>query len=158
MLILMGDLNAKIGSNNTDRERVMGRHGDGNMNENGELLADFCAINNLIVGGTLFPHKTCHKVTWVSPDHQTENQIDHIIIKQRFRSSLQDVKARRGAYIGSDHHLVVAKIKIRLSASKKQLHNPRVKYVVKKLKSPEVKQEFRIKLQSRFEPLQEHEK
>ena len=120
MLILMGDLNAKVGSNNTDREKVMGRHGHGNMNENGELLADFCAINNLIVGGTLFPHKTCHKVTWVSPDHQTENQIDHIIIKQRFRSSLQDVKARRGADIGSDHHLVVAKIKIRLSTRKKQ--------------------------------------
>ena len=66
MLILMGDLNAKIGSNNTDRERVMVRHGDGNMNENGELLADFCAINNLTVGGALFLHKTCQKVTWAS--------------------------------------------------------------------------------------------
>ena len=61
------------------------------------------------------------------PDHQTDNQIDHIIIKHGFRSLLQDVKARRGADIGSDHHLIVAKIKIRLSVRKKQQHNPRVK-------------------------------
>ena len=70
---------------------------------------------------------------------------------------MHEVKARRGADIGSDHHLVVAKIKIRLSARKKQQHNPRVKYDVKKLKSPEVKQEFKIQLQTCFEPLQELE-
>ena len=68
-------------------------------------------MNNLIVGGTLFPHKTCHKDTLVSPEHQTENQIDHIIIKQSFRSSLQDVKVRRGADIVSDHHLEVCQNK-----------------------------------------------
>ena len=56
-----------------------------------------------------------------------------------------------------NHHLVVSKIKIRLSARKKQQHNPRVKYDVKKLKSPEVKQEYRIKFQNRFAPLHENE-
>ena len=134
----------------------MGRHGVGTINENGELLAHFCAANHLVVGGTLFPHKTRHKVTWVSPDHQTENQIDHVMVKQRFRSSLQDVRARRGADIGSDHHLVVAKIKIRLSSRKKH-QNPRVRYDVRKLKNQEEKQAFQIKLQNRFELLQTNE-
>ena len=97
MLILMGDMNAKVGSSNTDREREMGRHGLGDMNENGEMLADFCAVNNLVIGGTLFPHCCHHKATWILPDHQTENQIDHVIIRQCWRTSLQDVRARRGA-------------------------------------------------------------
>ena len=49
MTILMGDLNAKIGSDNSGYEEVMGRQGLGKMNENGEMLADFCAFNNMII-------------------------------------------------------------------------------------------------------------
>jgi len=54
----MGDMNAKFGSNNEDSEHVMGRHGIGNMTENGELFGDLCARCDLIIGGTVFPHKT----------------------------------------------------------------------------------------------------
>ena len=56
MLIVMGDLNAKVGNDNTGREREMGRNGVEQMNENGKLLADFCSANELVIGGTLFPH------------------------------------------------------------------------------------------------------
>ncbi|VDP82770.1 unnamed protein product, partial [Schistosoma mattheei] len=34
LTILMGDLNAKVGMNNTGYEDIMGRHGLGEMNEN----------------------------------------------------------------------------------------------------------------------------
>ena len=153
MLTLMGEKNAKVGSNKTDREREVGRHGLGDMNENGEMLADFCALNNLVIGGTLFPHHCQHKATWISPDHQTENQIDHIIIRQRWRTSLQDVRARRGADIGSDHHLVIAKLKVRLSARKRQ-PNPRVRFNVGKFRKQDVKQDFKISLYNPFEVLQ----
>ena len=156
MLILMGDMNSKVGTDNTDREREMGQYGLGEMNNNGELLADFCATNSLVIGGTIFPHKRCHKATWVSPDHKTENQIDHIMVRQRYRSSLQDVRVRRGADINSDHHLVVAKIKMRLSARETQ-RNPRKKFNVKRLKEVDVKQTFQISLQNRFQVLQTEE-
>ena len=36
MKIVMGDLNAKVGNNNTDHDRTMGKEGCGTMNENGE--------------------------------------------------------------------------------------------------------------------------
>ena len=75
--ILMGDLNAKVGSDNSGRELTMGRHGTGEQNENGELFTTFCTFNDLVIGGTLFPHKTIHKNSWISPDGRTENQIDH---------------------------------------------------------------------------------
>ena len=65
--IVMGDANAKIGSDNTGYEDIMGRHGLGTMNNNGERLADMCAFNRLIIGGSIFPHKRIHKITWVSP-------------------------------------------------------------------------------------------
>lgn len=59
----MGDLNAKVGSDNSGYERLIGHHGKGEMNENGQLFTDFCAENNLVIGGTLFPHKDIHKTT-----------------------------------------------------------------------------------------------
>lgn len=74
--ILMGDFNAKIGSDNTGYDDIMGTHGLGQMNENGERFADLCSLNQLVIGGSIFPHKA----TWRSPDHVTSNQIDHICI------------------------------------------------------------------------------
>ena len=59
----MGDTNAKVGSDNTGREEIMGKHGLGTMNENGELFVDFCTFNDLVIGGSVFPHKTMHKAT-----------------------------------------------------------------------------------------------
>jgi len=40
---VIGDMNAQIGSNNEGSEYVMGRHGVGNMTENGELFSEPCA-------------------------------------------------------------------------------------------------------------------
>ena len=112
--VLLGDFNAKIGTDNTGYERVMGTHGLGEMNENGGMFLDTCAQYEFVVGGSVFPHKNIHKATWVSPDHTTTNQIDHICINTKFRRSLLDVKAKRGADVASDHHLVTAKLKLKL--------------------------------------------
>ena len=50
MLLRMGDLNAKIGSCNKNRERTMGVHGIGEMNNNGERLANLCYEIGLVIG------------------------------------------------------------------------------------------------------------
>ena len=75
----------------------MGVHGLGVLNDNGERFVNACATNNIVIGGSAFPHKRIHKATWASPDQVTENQIDHIGINQMFRISLQDVREKRGA-------------------------------------------------------------
>ena len=60
----------------------MGSHGHGLMNENGKLFTftDFCEQNDLIIGSIIFPHLDIHKITWISPDQKTKNQIDHMAI------------------------------------------------------------------------------
>ncbi len=99
----------------------MSRHGALAMNDNyGERLCDFCESNCLAVGGTLFQHKTIHKLTWKSPDGSTESQIDHIIINNRWRRSLNDVRVRRAADVGSDHHLTLKLRKVRHGAGRKK--------------------------------------
>ena len=53
--IITGDMNAKVGEDNTGRELIVGKHGVGEQNENGELFTDFCTSNDLVIGGSLPP-------------------------------------------------------------------------------------------------------
>ena len=153
IIILMGDMNAKVGRDNRGKERIMGQHGaDATMNENGELLTDFCEANEMVIGGSLFPHRDCHKVTWVSPDQRTHNQIDHVIISRRWRSSLQDVRVKRGADVGSDHHLLMAKVKVRMAKLVKA-KSGRARYNINRFKERDVRDSFQLKLSNRFQPL-----
>jgi len=78
MLLIIGDVNAKVGSN---CETAMGKHGCGVMNDNCERLVDFCLNNNYVIASTIFAHRDIPKLIWKSPDGRTSNQIDHIIIK-----------------------------------------------------------------------------
>ncbi|VDO70641.1 unnamed protein product [Schistosoma curassoni] len=110
----MGDLNTKVGMNDTGYENIMGWHGLGERNENGESFANLCAFNKIVIRSTIFPHKRIHKATWISPDHTTENQIDHIYVSKTFGRAMEDVRTRTGGEIASDHYLVVAKMKLKL--------------------------------------------
>ena len=151
--ILMGDFNAKVDNENEGFENCMGQHGLGEMNENGELFASTCANYNLVIGGTVFPHKNIHKGTWVSPDHVTVNQIDHICISKKFRRSLLDVIVKRGADVFSDHHLVVAKLKLKLKKNRNGSERRKPKYNVNFLKDWAVKDEYEIELDNRYQVL-----
>lgn len=139
--ILMGDFNAKIGEYNIGYKEVMGTHGLGEMSENGEKFIDICALNKFVIGGSIFPHKKIHKATWVSPDHITENQIDHICISKKFRRSLQDVTVKRGADVASDHHLLTARLKLKLKKNRTEETGNRQKYNVSLLTDAEIREE-----------------
>ena len=152
----MGDLNVKMGGDNKGYELVMGNHGLGEMNENGELFADLCANNDLVIGGSIFPHKKIHKATWCSPDNITENQIDHFCIARKFRRSLHDVRAMRGVDVGSDHHLLVATLKLKLKRCQSQ-QQARTKYNVAHLRDPSVAEAFQINLRNWFQALEDIE-
>ena len=127
--------------------------GIGNMNENGELFSELCAKYDLIMGGTVFPHKTRNKVSWVSPDNITENQTDPIAISKRFRRSLLDVRNKRGADIGSDHHLMIANFRFKILAAKKEFETRRKKCKVQKLQKTSIRGGFKLELKNRFSVL-----
>ena len=157
MLIVTGDMNAKVGNDNWAHESVMGKHGLGQRNDNGERLCDMCDMNELVITGTLFPHKTIHKVTWVSPDGNTMNQIDHVLISRRFRNSVKDTRVYRSADIGSDHHLVCTVVKLRLSKQTAGKKRCRVKYDTARLRNEEVLRQFNVALQNRYQVLENEE-
>ena len=112
VLFIIGDWNAKVGSQETPG--VTGKSGLGVQNEAGQRLTEFCQENTLVIANTLFEQHKRRLYTWTSPDGQHRNQIDYIFCSQRWRSSIQSAKTRRGADCGSDHELLIAKFRLKL--------------------------------------------
>ena len=149
--LIMADFNENIGSDNQGYENVIGVHGLGVMNDNGERFVDACAINNTVIGGSVFTHKRIHKATWVSPDQVT----DHIGINKMFRRSRQDVRVKRGADVASDHHLVTTRLKLKLRRNGVKQERRKARYNVDFLKDPRTAEEYKFALANRFKVLQE---
>ena len=97
----------------------------------------------------MFPHKNIHKYTWTAPNGRVRNQIDHVAVNGRFKRSARDTRSYRGADSGSDHYLVITTVRLRLLGIVKNTSNAR-RYDTAKLKIPEVKQQFQIKLRNGF--------
>ena len=99
VLFIIGDWNAKVGSQETPG--VTGIFGLGMWNEAGQRLREFCQQNALVIANTLlFQQHKRRLYTWTSPDGQHQNQIDYILCSQRWRSSIQSTKTA-GADRGS---------------------------------------------------------
>ena len=141
---MQGDWNANIGED-ADENWIgtCGRYCNTKLNERGLRLLEFATHNDLMLANTFGPHQTPRRATWHSPNGKYHNQIDYIMVRKRFRSSVNIVKTRgfAGADIGSDHELVMMTFKRHLKRVKK-LGHARIKFDLEKLKDPEVAKAF----------------
>ena len=68
VLFIIGDWNAKVGSQETPG--VTGKFGLGLWNEAGQRLTEFFQENAIIIANTLFQKHRRRLYTWISPDGQ----------------------------------------------------------------------------------------
>ena len=68
VLFIIGDWNAKVGSQETPG--VTGKFGLGMRNEAGQRLMEFSQENTLVIANTLFQQHKRRLYTWMSPDGQ----------------------------------------------------------------------------------------
>ncbi|KIH43775.1 endonuclease/exonuclease/phosphatase family protein [Ancylostoma duodenale] len=118
-IIVAGDTNAHVGSRREGWEETLGHFGHGGMNDNGLRLLTFAASNSLLIDNSYFQHPRKHKLTWRCPKGTDSAVLDYFLIPSRFHSSFQDIRLMRGADCGSDHHLMVMKVKLRLKRNKR---------------------------------------
>ena len=77
VLFIIGDWNAKVGSQESPRVTV--KFGLGIWNEAGQRIIEFCQENALVIANTLFQQQKRKLFIWTSPDGQYQNQIYYII-------------------------------------------------------------------------------
>ena len=80
VLFIIGDWNAKVGSQETPG--VTGKLCLGVQNETGQRLIEFYQKNTLVIANTLFQKHKRQLYTWTSPDGQHRNQTDYILCSQ----------------------------------------------------------------------------
>ena len=110
VLFFIGDWNAKIGSQETPG--VAGKFGLGIQSEAGQRLIELCQENSLVLANTLFQQHKKRLYTWTSQDDRQQNKIDYILCSQAWRRSIQLAKTRPGPDCGSDHELLIAKLRL----------------------------------------------
>jgi hypothetical protein len=65
----------------------------------------------------MFPHSDIHKYAQTSLGGKTHNHIEHVLTDKRWHSSVDHVKFLRQDNCDTNHYLVVAEIRQRLSVS-----------------------------------------
>jgi endonuclease/exonuclease/phosphatase family metal-dependent hydrolase len=120
MKILLRDFNAKVGKEDIFKPTIGNESLHEISNDNGVMLVNYATSKNLRVKSTMFPHHNNHKYSWMSPDGETHNQIDRILVDRRRHSNVLDVRSFRAADCSSDHYLVVTKVRERLAVKKQR--------------------------------------
>jgi len=109
MKIHLVDFNAKVERENIFKPTIGKESLHQDSNDNGVRMVNFATSKNL-AKSTMFSHRNIHKHKWTSPDGQTRNQTELILIDRRRHSSILDVRSFRGADCDTDHYLVVANL------------------------------------------------
>ncbi|XP_038073053.1 craniofacial development protein 2-like [Patiria miniata] len=85
-------------------------------------LLEFAKSHRLTLANTRHPHHKLFRTasTWHSPNAQTHNQIDFILVPQRFKFSVNKANKRTflGADIGSEHDLVLPTFTLKLKVKR----------------------------------------
>ena len=110
VLFIIGDWNAKVGSQETPG--VTDRFGLGVQNEAGQRQIEFSQENALVTANTLFQQRKALHMDITRGQHQ--NQIDYILCSKMWRSSIQSTKTRPGVDSGLYHELLIVKFRLKL--------------------------------------------
>lgn len=74
-------------------------------------------LSRLVVANTRFQHPKKHPLTWYSIDDRTADQIDYILARSRWSSSMGDCGAYRGDKTGTDD--ILERLKLNPSTRRK---------------------------------------
>jgi len=83
----------------------------------------------------------------MSPDGRYVNQIDHILVNERFANNITDVRTYRGVDCDSDHFLVASNLRVKLKTMSRRMRSKIIRYDVEKLKDNRTVREFQENIQ-----------
>jgi L-rhamnose isomerase len=150
-LITKGDMNARLGKESDD-DPYWYFHSC--TNKNGELLRDTALECDTDIINIDFTKKTNKMWTHLSDGTLNKGQIDYILIRRKWRDSLKNTWAFQS--LGSDHRVVVSKVKVSFRKSRKP--SKRTHYVYGALKvDAELQNRCAMEIHNRFSCLVEVE-
>ena len=133
-----GDFNGHVGSDVGGFGEVHGGFGIGQINDGGIRLLGWAVRKGLRLMNTCFQKRKSLLVTFRSG--QTETIIDYILVNNKYRSSVKDVKVIPGEEIVSQHCLLLMDVVFRKKVKRKAKFRKKLK--LWRLRESELKEEF----------------
>nr|VZI39779.1 unnamed protein product [Spirometra erinaceieuropaei] len=96
-LVVLGDFNARVGTDHTAWRGVLGPHGLRGSNDNGLLLLRTCAEHRLTLTNTFFCLPEREKATWRHPRSRQWHLLDYVLVRRRDQRDVLVTKAIAGA-------------------------------------------------------------
>ena len=114
-MLLLGNFNARVGSDHHPWNRVIGSQGTGKCNSNGLLLLHLCSTYNLVITNTLFHLPTCNKTSWMHQRSKHWHLIDYVITRKKDTKHIRVTKAMCGVDCWTDHRLILSKVNLEIA-------------------------------------------
>lgn len=155
VLILAGDLNARVGSDSHSiNPRAIDKHTyHDTKDDNGNRLVNYCETCNMRSTQTRFPQPISRTWTWLHPNGKSKAQLDHILINGKWLNSIRNARAYNTTELHSDHRIMSVKICISLLAAKNNKRQ-RITYYLNKLENNcSLQSQFNIEVQNRYDAL-----
>ncbi|XDV44251.1 hypothetical protein PO909_012565 [Leuciscus waleckii] len=108
-LLVVGDFNARVGSDCETYAGIIGKFGKGKKNTNGDLLLHFCAQQELCLTNTFFSQPDKNFFTWKHPRSGHYHLLDYIVTRRSGIHEIMCTKVMRGAECSTDHYLLSAR-------------------------------------------------
>ena len=122
-LILLGGINARVGTDHQTWAGVICSEGVGKCNSNGLLLLRKCAEHDLLITNTVFKLPNRNKTSWMHPRSKHWHLIDYVIVRKTDRQDVRVTKTMCGADCWTDHRLVVSKLNLRIQPARRPQGN-----------------------------------
>ncbi|CAH1250114.1 Hypp8770 [Branchiostoma lanceolatum] len=114
-LIVLGDFNARVGSDCPGWGRVLGTQARGRTNSNGSLLLELCTELDLAITNTFFAMADKWYYSWMHPRSRAWHLLDFILVRRDDLRDIKSTRVMRGATYETDHLMVRAVCNLRIA-------------------------------------------
>ncbi|XP_072171512.1 uncharacterized protein [Diadema setosum] len=138
-ILVLGDFNARVGSDRAASGNALDKFGRRKMNRNGELLLSLCTEFDLAVTNTYFNNPDKWFYSWSHPRSKYWHLLDYVLTRRQDVKDVCSTRAMRGDNCDTDHVLIRSKLKLQLSPPRRKtaakyptqlnvsaLHNPEI--------------------------------